>query len=98
MPPTDRLETYQPQLDLWQRALESPNGLSIRCPDPREAKALRFRLYHARRAQARLHRKIFPQEDPRHSASYYDHLVVTVNGETVRIEPTRLAPYQIEEL
>lgn len=74
MPPASDIGAYADLLETWQRALESPKGIRIRTDTPEAAHALRMRLYHARRAQQRQHKRVYPTDHPMHGRSYYDSM------------------------
>lgn len=100
MPPARSTLPYKAELDLWQRALEAVNGLAIDCQDAASAQRLRLRLLHARRAQARLHADIYPQDSPFHAKSFYEDLLTRIDkANPKRVQILHNTPsYEVLEL
>jgi hypothetical protein len=84
-------------LDIWQRALESPNGVRLKLLDEVQARDIRARLYHARAAQRRAHLKVYPEGDPMRGKSFYEHLTAKRQGAELLIVPGTL-DFELEEL
>lgn len=51
--PSSNLAVLEPYIKVWDRALESANGLKLSFPDEKAARAYASRLYHARSAIAK---------------------------------------------
>lgn len=85
--------------DLWERALQSPNGIIIELSSPSAAKRLRFQLYFFRRDQRQRSKDIYPKYDPGYGVSIYDNLEVKVIANRLEINktPTTDLEFQIVE-
>lgn len=92
------LVSYRDVLEMWQRALESPNGVKTTCPSPQEAIHVRFRLYNARKQLRAESKRIHPPDSPQWGRSPYDDLVVKVVGTQVLVVKAESLLLDIEEL
>jgi hypothetical protein len=75
--PTNRT-AYKPYYERLDQALETKNGIRIRCDDEGEAKQLQIRLHTARKYDRDLNRLSRDPSDPAFGTSDYDPLVVSV--------------------
>lgn len=98
MPASSSIGAHEPQLELWQKALESERGIKVNCASNADALALRHRLYYARQAQCRLHRKAYPSDHPQHGRSFYEELTVKVSDNILTIEKVANIQFDVEEL
>lgn len=78
----NNLEAHQTYLEVWQRALDSPKGIRVRCDNPIDFRA---RLYNARTAERRHNKKVYPADHVLHGKSYFDGLMVRIAEGAVKI-------------
>lgn len=92
---------YTDCFDLFDRALDAPNGIRKRATDDGQALNLRQRLHYARTLKRRESFEVYPPDSPHYGTSPYDNLIVQVKQDDgawwVYIKP-RLAEGDIEEL
>lgn len=75
--------------DLLDQALNSYGGISLSFPTRQESVNFRMALYASRRRVAAQNARLYPQGDPLHDASPYDHLQVRLSedGLSLHIAP-----------
>src|SRR2546425_7605476 len=100
--PTPR-EAYQDYYRLWDRALEDPSGIRVRCETYDACIYHRTRLHMARSIHKRESIELYEPGDQRHNISPYDRYMVTIrpaDGEDfyLLITPRTLGILQIESL
>lgn len=76
---------YIAENEIWQRALEAPNGIEITFHSPDAAFSARKRLYGARSRQRAAHTRQYAPGDPMHGQSYWENLRVDQDGPRLRI-------------
>ena len=74
------IAAYSQEIDLWQRALESPRGIKIACTDPTSAWRKRQRLFAARQRAREYNASAFPADDPRSRSSFYEGISIIQQG------------------
>lgn len=92
------ISAYTSELEIWQRALESPRGIEIKAETLGRAKHIRQRLYGARKRQRELHSRIYNPGEPMYGNSRYEELEVTIHGTSVRIARPLALNLEITEL
>lgn len=94
MPPSNASAAYTDCYELLDRALASPAGIRVGFEEPGAANNLRLRLNMARTIDRRKSRELYPEGDPRYSASAYDSLMNKIREHEgkyyVYIEPRRV--------
>ena len=92
------LASYEDVREVLQQTIESTRGKAVECPSVSAAKALRFRLYAARRAEQRENCKRYPLGHVLHGKSYFDNIVITVEGSTVKLINGPAQTFNIRDL
>ena len=97
------LHAYTSELEAFQRAAASPNGIRIEFPDERSARAYLARLHQARVLDRRENKDIYSPGDPMYGKSDYDSLRVSKREDEtgkfwLYLEKNEIIPGFVEEL
>lgn len=96
MPAPQNLQAFGSEIEIWQRALESPRGIRVPMPDSAAATRLRQRLFQARERQRKEHRKVFAPDDLQYGKSFYEAFSIKIEGTALIIARNEVP--EIEEL
>ena len=72
----NHLDAYEDCLDFFEQALADTIGLRIRFPTYGQAHHFTMRMHQARALQRALHKRIYPDDDPKHGRSEFDRVTV----------------------
>jgi len=75
---SDSMLMYEDCFDLFDRALESEEGVGARMDDEGAAGQFRLRMHNARQLHRRQNKEAYPLDHPEYGRSVYDRLVVSV--------------------
>lgn len=70
------LDAYDDCLDYFEQALADSHGLRAEFNDYGQAHLFTMRMHQARALQRSLHRRLYPEDDPRWGRSDFDRLMV----------------------
>ena len=104
MPSSTNLGAYTDCIEVFDRALSSPEGIRIPFPDNGSGRQMMLRLQQARQLVREKSKEIYSDpSDPSWGTSPYDHLIVRVPRQIegkwwVYIQPRLASLGQIEEL
>ena len=70
------LDSYDDCLDYFEQALADSSGIRIAFTDGGQANLFCMRMHQCRSLQRALHRRLYPDTDPRHGRTEFDRLMV----------------------
>jgi hypothetical protein len=70
------LDSYDDCTDFFDRALADPFGIRIAFTDSGQAALFCMRMHQCRALHRALHRRLYPDDDPRHGRTEFDRLMV----------------------
>jgi hypothetical protein len=96
MPQAKNIAAFEDLRPHYNRALQSPNGIRIRCASSGAAVSMRARFYTLRKLEREASVDLFPPEHPLRGLSPYENLSISIEDNCVVIRHTE--PIVVEDL